>query len=85
MVDRCAKPNRVEKKRSRRKAGDRLPPLDLKPLDPSMRLLKPRRYNQACDWSPTIETELETDLPVTSAEIDAIIQLLGNALESILG
>ena len=84
MVYRCAKPNRVEKKRSRRKAGGRLPPLGLKPLDPSMRLLKPRRHNQAREWSPTIEAELETDLPVTSVEIDAIIHLLGNALESIL-
>ena len=84
MVDRCAKPNRVDKKRSRRKAGDRLPALGLKPLDPSMRLLKPRRNNQAREWSPAIETDLETDLPVTSAEIDAIIQLLGNVLERIL-
>ena len=84
MVDRCAKPNRVDKKRSRRKAGDRLPALGLKPLDPSMRLLKPRRNNQAREWLPAIETDLETDLPVTSAEIDAIIQLLGNVLERIL-
>ena len=84
MVDRCPEPSRVGKKRSRRNAGERLPALGLKPLDPSMRLLKPRSRKAIKEWTPTLETELAPDLPVTMAEIDAILQLLVDELKSIL-
>jgi hypothetical protein len=84
MVDRCPEPNRVGKKRSRRNAGERLPALGLKPLDPSRRLIKPKPRKAIKKWTPTLETELTPDLPVTMAEIDAILQLLGDELKSIL-
>ena len=84
MVDQCPEPNRVGKKRSRHNAGERLPALGLKPLDPSMRLLKPRPRKAIKEWTPALETELAPDLPVTIAELDAILQLLGNEIKSIL-
>jgi hypothetical protein len=84
MVDLSPEPNRVGKKRSRRKAGERLPALGLKPLDPSMRLLKPRSRKAVKEWTPTVETDFAPDLPVTIAEIDAILLLLGDDLKSIL-
>ena len=84
MVDRCPEPNRVGKKRSRRNAGERLPALGLKPLDPSRRLIKPKPRKAIKKCTPTLEAELAPDLPVTMAEIDAILQLLGHELKSIL-
>jgi hypothetical protein len=84
MVDRCPEPNRVGKKRSHRNVGERLPALGLKPLDPSMRLLKPRPRKPIKTWTPTLETDFAPDLPVTMAEIDAILQLLVDELKSIL-
>jgi len=84
MVDHCHKPVPVEKKRTRRKAGERLPPLGLKPLDPEKRLLKPRPRKNASGWSPEIFSELVSDQPVTSAELDAILQLLGDDLAVLL-
>jgi len=84
MVDRCPEPNRVGKKRSRCKAGERLPALGLKPLDPSRRLTKPKPRKAINEWTPTLETDFAPDLPVTTAEIDAILQLLVDDLKSIL-
>ena len=84
MVDRCPEPNRVGKKRSHRNAGERLPALGLKPLDPSRRLLKPRPRKAIKEWTPTLETDLAPDMPVTIAELDAILYLLGEELKSIL-
>jgi hypothetical protein len=84
MVDQCPEPNRVGRKRSRRNAGERLPALGLKPLDPSMRLLKPRPRKAIKEWMPALETDLAPDLPITIAELDAILHLLGDELKSIL-
>ena len=84
MVDQCPEPNRVGKKRSRRNAGERLPALGLKPLDPSRRLIKPKPRKAINEWTPTLETDFAPDLPVTTAEIDAILQLLVDDLKSIL-
>jgi hypothetical protein len=84
MVDRCPEPNRVGKKRSCRNAGECLPALGLKPLDPSRRLIKPKPRKAIKEWTPILETDFAPDLPVTMAEIDAIIQLLGDELKSIL-
>ena len=85
MVDHCHEPIAVEKKRPRRKAGERLPRLGLKPLDPEKRLLKPRPRKIAKEWTPEIQSELGPKLPVTHAELDAILQLLGDDLKAILG
>ena len=85
MVDRCAKSNHVDKKRSRRKAGERLPALGLKPLDPGKRLVKPRPRRNSDALTPNIESDLYANLPVTNAELDAILQLLGDDLKAILG
>ena len=84
MVDRCPKPNRLGKKRSRSNAEERLPTRVLAPLDPSMRLLKPRSRKAIKEWTPTFETDFAPNLPVTMAEIDAILLLLGDDLKSIL-
>ncbi len=75
----------TEKMRPRRKAGERLPRLGLKPLDPEKRLLKPRPRKVTHEWSPEVQSELGPDLPVTSFELDAILQLLGDDLKAILG
>jgi hypothetical protein len=85
MVDHCHEPIPVETKRPRRKAGERLPPLGLKPLDPSKRLLKPRSRKAVNEWAPEVSSDLGTDLPVTRTELDAILQLLGDDLKGILG
>lgn len=85
MVELRHEPNPVEKKRSRRKAGERLPRLGLKPLDPEKRLLKPRPRKVTHEWAPEIQSELRPDLPVTGAELDAILQLLGDDLKAVLG
>ena len=85
MVDHCHEPIPVEKKRPRRKAGERLPRLGLKPLDPKQRLLKPRPRKVTNEWALEVQSELGPDLPVTSPELDAILQLLGDDLKAILG
>lgn len=84
MVVRCPEPNRVGKKRSRRNAGECLPALGLKSLDPSRRLIKPKPRKAIKEWTPILETDFAPDLQVTMAEIDAILQLLGDELKSIL-
>jgi hypothetical protein len=84
MVEVRHEPVPVEKKRPRRKAGERLPPLGLKPLDPEKRLLKPRLRKTVNEWMPAVSSDLGTDFPVTSAELDAILQLLGDDLKVIL-
>ena len=84
MVELRQRPNTIARKRRRRKAGERLPPLGLKPLGPEKRLLKPRPRAMAKEWEPAIICGLEPTIPVTLAEIDAILQLLGDDLQSIL-
>lgn len=85
MVNQCHVPVPVEKKRPRRKAGERLPPLGLKPLDPEKRLLKPRPRKITNEWRPAIDSDLHGELPISRSEIDAILQLLGDDLKAILG
>jgi len=85
MVESRHEPISVERKRLRRKAGERLPPLGLKPLDPAKRLLKPRLRKIINEWKPAVSSELGPDFPVTTAELDAILQLLGDDLKAILG
>lgn len=85
MVDHCHEPIPVERKRPRRKAGERLQPLGLKPLDPSKRLLKPRSRKADNEWAPEVSCDLGPDLPITTAELDAILQVLGDDLKTILG
>jgi len=84
MVDHCNEPIPVETKRSRRKADERLPRLGLRPLDPVRRLLASRPKKTAAIWTPEITSDLTPDLPVTVSELDAILQLLGDDLASIL-
>ena len=84
MVDHCHEPIPVEKKRPRRKAGERLPQLGLKPLDPDKRLLKPRPRKVVNEWMPEVSCDLGSDLPITTAELDAILQLLGEDVKVIL-
>jgi len=71
-------------KRSRRQADGRLPPLGLRPLDPDRRLLTPRPRKKAPIWAPELTSHLTPDLPVSAAELDAILQLLGDELASVL-
>ena len=84
MVDHCNVPIPVETKRSRRKAGERLPQLGLRPLDPAHRLLASRPKKTGAIWTPEFTSDLAPDLPVTMSELDAILQLLGDDLASIL-
>jgi len=49
-----------------------------------MRLLKPRSRKAIKEWTPTFETDFAPNLPVTIAEIDTILLLLGDDLKSIL-
>ena len=85
MVDLRHESSPAKKKRSRRKAGERLPRLGLKPLDPEKRLLTPRQRIPANQWAPEINSDLTPDFPITNAEIDAILLLLGDDLKTILG
>ena len=71
-------------KRSRRKAGERLPRLGLQPLDPARRLLPARPRKNAPIWAPEVTSDLISDLPISTAELDAILQLLGDDLASAL-
>ncbi len=75
----------AKRKRSRRKADERLPRLGLKPLDTEKRLLKPRQRMPANQWAPEINSDLTPDFPITNAEIDAILLLIGDDLKTILG
>ena len=84
MVDHCNEPIPVEKKRSRRKTDERLPRLGLRLLDPAYRLLASRAKKTAAIWTPEITSDLTPNLPVTVSELDAILQLLGDDLASIL-
>jgi hypothetical protein len=85
MVESRHEPISVERKRLRRKAGERLPPLGLKPLDPAKHLLKARPRKTGNEWVPGVSSDLRTDLQITQAELDAIVQLLGDDLKAILG
>jgi hypothetical protein len=85
MVDHYHEPVPVERKRARRKAGERLRPLGFKPLDPEKRLLKPRPRKIIDEWKPEVSFELGPDFPVTTTELDAILHLLGDDLKAILG
>ena len=71
-------------KRSRREAGKRLPRLGLRPLDPARRLLPARPRKYATIWTPEVNSDLISDLPISMAELDAILQLLGDDLASVL-
>ena len=84
MVDHCHEPIPVETKRSRRKADERLPRLGLRPLDPVRRLLASRPKKTVAIWTPEFTSDLTPDLPITVSELDAILQLLGDDLASIL-
>ena len=84
MVDHCHEPIPFETKRSRRKADERLPRLGLRPLDPVRRLLASRPKKTAAIWTPEITSDLTPDLPVKVSELDAILQLLGDDLASII-
>lgn len=85
MVELRHGPNPIARKRQRRKVGERLPPLGLKALPPEKRLLKPRPRKMVKEWAPEIVSDLQPTIPVTDAELDAILQLLGDDLQSILG
>jgi hypothetical protein len=84
MVESRHKPILVGRKRLRCNAGERLPPLGLKPLDPTKRLLKARPRKVVKEWEPEIVSDLQPGIPVTDAELDAILQLLGDDLKAIL-
>ena len=84
MVDHCHEPIPFETKRSRRKADERLPRLGLRPLDPVRRLLASRPKKTVSIWTPEITSDLTPDLPVKVSELDAILQLLGDDLASII-
>lgn len=84
MVELRHAPIPAGRKRSRRKAGERLPRLGLRPLDPEKRLLKPRPRKIINEWAPEVQWESGPDFPVTDAELDAILQLLGGDLKVIL-
>jgi hypothetical protein len=84
MVDHCHEPIPFETKRSRRKADKRLPRLGLRPLDQARRLLASRPKKTVAIWTPEITSDLTPDLPVKVSELDAILQLLGDDLASII-
>jgi hypothetical protein len=71
-------------KHSRRKADGRLPRLGLRPLDPDRRLLAPRSRKNIPVWTPAVTSDIASDLPISTAELDAILQLLGGDLASVL-
>ena len=70
--------------RSSRKAGERLPRLGLRPLDSDRRLLAPRPRKKLPDWAPDLTSDLLSDLPFSTAELDAILHLLGDDLALVL-
>ncbi len=74
----------TQTKRSRREAERRLPRLGLRPLHPDRRLLAPRPRKKVPDWAPEVTSDFIADLPISTAELDAILQLLGDDLASVL-
>ncbi len=76
---------RTKAKRPRPMAEGRLPRLGLRPLDPERRLLPTRPREKVVEWQPDIASDLSYEMPISTAELDAILQLLGNDLASILG
>ena len=76
---------RTKAKRPRPMADGRLPRLGLPSLDPERRLLPTRPRKKVVEWQPDIASDLSYDMPISMAELDAILQLLGNDLASILG
>jgi hypothetical protein len=76
---------RTKAKRPRPMADGRLPRLGLRPLDPERRLLPTRPRKKVVEWQPDIASDLSYEMPISTAELDAILQLLGNDLASILG
>jgi len=76
---------RTKAKRPRPMADGRLPRLGLRPLDSDRRLLPTRSRKNVAEWKPEIASDLNAEMPISMDELDAILQLLGNDLASILG
>jgi len=81
MVELLHKKARDYKKRPRQSVGRRAPRHAPQPHSPAQ---TPTAHKPTTNWSPAIETDLEPHQPISKAELDAILLLLGDELTKIL-